>query len=136
MVKSLSTIYIESSVLEEARVKKLPVSRICEEALRASLGANSGSVEGALGNMLNHKAEMSKDIEVLKRLSKVREEKYTPQTKARHEAFGQGLTNFANKYKLTRQEALEATGLNYTPIRVVDDKRVSPETPSQKDVKE
>lgn len=69
MVKSISTIYINSETLRLAKEKGLEISGICEAALNSALGVdtNQGTVEGALGNALMQHAEQIKDIAILRK---------------------------------------------------------------------
>lgn len=69
MVKSISTIYINSETLRLAKEKGLEISPICEAALNSALGAeaNQGSLEGALGNALLAHSEQIKDIAILRK---------------------------------------------------------------------
>jgi post-segregation antitoxin (ccd killing protein) len=69
MVKSISTIYINSETLRLAKEKALPISDICEAALNSALGveANQGTTEGALGNSLLRHAEQLKDVATLRK---------------------------------------------------------------------
>jgi uncharacterized protein YggU (UPF0235/DUF167 family) len=102
MVKAITTIYLQSGILEEAKARKLEISRICEEALKLSLNheANSGKVEGALGNFLTHQAEKKKDIDIIKRLSRKRDEK-----------FSHALRVYCAKYNIELSEAVKEIGL-------------------------
>lgn len=69
MVKSISTIYINSEVLKQAKEKGLNISEIAEETIRIALKMNigGGGVEVAFGNFLNSKMERNKDIVILRR---------------------------------------------------------------------
>ena len=69
MVKSISTIYINSETLRLAKEKGIEISSICEAALNSALGveANEGTVEGALGNSLIQHAQQIKDIGILRK---------------------------------------------------------------------
>lgn len=102
MVKSISTIYISSEILTEAKAKNLPISQICEEALKLSLNVdtNTGSVGGALGTFLNLQAEKKKDMETIRRLSRNRDQR-----------FNRALKAFGEKYSMELIEVLKFCGL-------------------------
>jgi hypothetical protein len=102
MAKSFKTIYFESELMLEAERQKVDLNLLCNEALRAVLNkdVNSGSVAGAVGNFLDTEAEKTKDLQVLKRLSRVRDER-----------FNQGLRIYCSKYGLELHEALKLVGL-------------------------
>ena len=100
MVKSISTIYIDALILAEAKQQHLEISRICEEALKCSIGntENTGTTAGALGNFLNHQAEKNKDFEIVKKLRLKSPEKYN-----------QGLKILQSKYNLDWAELVKRT---------------------------
>lgn len=102
MVKSISTIYISSEILQLAKQKGLNISDICEEALKLSVNQelNHGKVEGALGLFLNTQAEKKKDIEYIRKLSTKRDERFHSVLKA-----------FALKHNLQLHEAIKEVGL-------------------------
>jgi len=99
MVKSITTIYIESQLLEEAKIKKLNLSSLCEEAIKLSLNGVEGSVSGGLKNFLNHQAEKNKDLTILKRLRERNSEKFNP-----------ALRVFCEKYSVDTNHALKEMG--------------------------
>ncbi len=108
MVKSISTIYIESEVLNAAKLAGLPISQICEEALKLSVQkqpeGSTGSVEGALGNFLNAQAEKNKDIQTIRKLGANRE-------RDREGRFNRALKIFCEKYGLDMAQAIKVCGL-------------------------
>lgn len=69
MVKSISTIYIDSEVLQKAKEKSLEISSICEIALKTALSCdeNAGTAAGAFGKYLNNHAEQIRDIGTLRK---------------------------------------------------------------------
>jgi hypothetical protein len=97
MVKSISTIYINSETLRLAKEKGLEISSICEAALNSALGVeeNKGTVEGALGSALLAHSEQIKDMAILRKACRKRMD--TPDSQKRYERC---LRMFQEKYNL------------------------------------
>ena len=102
MAKSIKSIYFRSELLLSAEAQDIDVNAICNEALKIAVnrGHNQGTTEGAFGNFLQTQAEKAKDIEIVRKLSKNRDER-----------FNAALKVFCSKYDLHLHEALKEIGL-------------------------
>ena len=102
MAKCFRTIYFDAAVFLEAEKQHADFNGICNEALRLFVNrqANEGTTAGALGNYIQDETNKQKNIEIMRKLGKNRDEK-----------FNKNLKIFCEAYHLTPQEALKLCGL-------------------------
>lgn len=108
MVKSISTIYLDSDLLIEAKQKQVNISAICNEAIYLALQkGEEGSTAQAVGKFINNKVEernskeqYNKNVATLRKIfqkTKIGELSQIGYLKA--------LKLFCNEYKIGSEQA-------------------------------
>jgi len=100
MVKAITTIYLQSEVLEEAKAKGLNISLLCEEALKAVLNK-----ENSLGISLEKQAEEGRKKALFeKNLNVLRILYVNPQ---KHKTFVKYAQMFCKSYNMPFEELVK-----------------------------